>query len=127
MARETKEHKCLKIIIENFKVYEVDFMNFKITDEQPLTYHHIIPRRDGGATTVKNGAVLTLDAHAYFHIIERKNYAITQEITRLFQELHKNENIPDFDYYEKIDFLLNKYEQNKFKIYMKDKKRERVK
>ena len=42
----------------------------KVSHENPLTYHHIKPVRCGGRTTMNNGALLSLQKHAEFNVLE---------------------------------------------------------
>ena len=44
---------------EIYNTYNKDWMGFKITEENPLTYHRIIKEEDGGNKTIDNGALLT--------------------------------------------------------------------
>ena len=32
-----------------------------------LTYHHIVMRKDGGETSIENGALLSIENHTWFH------------------------------------------------------------
>lgn len=32
-----------------------------------LSYHHIVERSKGGSTTIENGALLSIENHAWFH------------------------------------------------------------
>lgn len=64
----------------------IDFMGYSLEKGDIYTYHHlIIPKRNGGAITVQNGAILCgKSAHPYLHLIERYDYdrflAITSEM-----------------------------------------------
>lgn len=65
-----------QIIIEMFKIYgkpTVDWMGFKVTKKNHLTYHHIKEERNGGPETIENGALLTIKAHQLLHQLERTN------------------------------------------------------
>lgn len=116
MGKETKEHKCLGIIIEKFEVYDIDWLNYEINEQNPLTYHHIKPKREGGPTTIINGAPLTITSHTKFHVIERKNYIIAKQLTRLFNHLHETNKPADEEYYEQVKYYLEKYENRKVRV-----------
>lgn len=48
-----------------------------------LTYHHILERRNGGKSTVENGALLSAENHAWFH---RQPYKSQKKMNAIFQE-----------------------------------------
>lgn len=72
-----------KDIEKEFKLYGKK--QRKIMDE--LTYHHIIERCKGGATTEENGAILRNINHRWFNRLSKEKQA---EINRLFQVYKKN-------------------------------------
>ena len=43
----------------------------QVTEENYLTLHHIKPVRDGGRTTLENGALLSRQKHIEFNMLER--------------------------------------------------------
>lgn len=63
-----------------------DFMGYSLQKGDIYTFHHlIVPRRNGGAITVQNGAILCgKSSHPYLHTIENYDYdmflAITSEM-----------------------------------------------
>lgn len=72
-----------KDIEKEFKLYGKK--QRKIMDE--LTYHHIIERCKGGATTEENGAILRNINHRWFNRLSKEKQA---EINRLFQVYKRN-------------------------------------
>lgn len=76
------------------KIYKLnklgfDFMGYKFSLKNQLSYHHlIIPKRLNGPETVRNGAILTqsksVSSHDYLHTIEQVDseifYLITSEL-----------------------------------------------
>lgn len=48
-----------------------------------LTYHHIRERRKGGKATVKNGALLSMENHQWFH---KQSKASQEYMNAVFQE-----------------------------------------
>ena len=114
-----KERLCLALIVDQFQVYDFDWLRLEITKDSPLTYHHIIPRRKNGETTVANGAPLTTFGHAYFHHIERKDSITAKQINRLFKQLNTTMQPPTELYYEELEYYLDKYENKRTRIYIK--------
>lgn len=48
-----------------------------------LTYHHIKMKKDGGKATVENGALLSVENHAWFH---QQPYKSQKKMNAKFQE-----------------------------------------
>lgn len=63
------------------KIYQKKcWLNFKVTEDNPLTYHHI---KEDGKTDLENGALLSIDGHYNLNrIYGTPEY---EEINRLFQ------------------------------------------
>lgn len=51
-----------------------------------LTYHHIIEKRNGGQTTVENGALLSVENHQWFN---EQSPEIQRKLNKKFQEYKK--------------------------------------
>ena len=69
----------------------------KIMDE--LTYHHIVEKCKGGATTEENGAILRNINHRWFNRLPKEKQA---EINELFREYKKNYTIEYIHCLEKV-------------------------
>lgn len=119
MGRNNKEKEYLNIIVETFKTYEVDWLNYKITKENPLQYHHIVFSCEGGITSIGNGAPLTESSHCYFHKISQNDHVTARQITRTFKDLNATMLPPTEEYFEKIAYYLEKYEKKRIRIYVK--------
>lgn len=52
----------------------------------PLTFHHIKPLREGGETTIENGALLTAERHAMFNVTEINFPEYAEEINYYFKK-----------------------------------------
>lgn len=80
-----------KIMINDFKIMKLgyDFLGYKVTRKQDLSYHHlIIPRRTckdagiGEGYLYWNGAILRQNtSHDYLHIVEKIDPDIFYELT----------------------------------------------
>lgn len=81
------------LMIREFKIKQLgyDFMAYSLQKDDIYTYHHlIIPNRDGGKITRKNGAILCgKTSHPYLHLIEAKDYELFQAITLKMIEENK--------------------------------------
>ena len=90
-----------------------DWMNYRITKDNPLTYHHIVEKRNGGSKTVDNGAPLTKEAHMQLNIIESKDKRLYTIINTIFELIHE-QNYPITEEQRKIiQEVLDYFEQNK--------------
>lgn len=107
----TEERILLDELIKIFALDTYDFLGYRITKNNPLQYHHIIFRTNGGLTTLSNGAPLTKEAHSFFHTMVRKDYITAKKITREFIKLNESKTPPSFEYYNKIKSYINSYQE----------------
>lgn len=56
------------------------WLHYKLTKDNPLTYHHLKPVREGGRATEENGALLSREAHDDFNILEQMYPKLAREI-----------------------------------------------
>lgn len=95
------------------KVYGVkdyDWMKFRITKENPLTYHHIKKDADGGKKDVYNGALLTELAQSYLHQIEKDAPEIYDELNNIFLKINRSKKEITKKERDIIERLLVQYE-----------------
>lgn len=102
----------MKII---YNTHNKDWMGFKITKENPLTYHHIIKEEDGGNKTIDNGALLTNLAHSYLHMIEKYDESIYIAINNILKKINDNRKEPSKEKYCEIMNLLENFEKKYYK------------
>lgn len=88
--------------------YYVDWMGYPITDKNPLTFHHIIKKADGGEMTKENGALLTIEAHEELNVIEQKYPNIYKELNQLFIKLNQSGKPPTEEYWHELRQILSK-------------------
>ena len=104
-----------KELITIYKPNGIDWMNFKITRENPITYHHIEKRELGGVKTLENGAILTKNSHQYLHLIECKEDKLYYAINKLLKLINIQKTPPTQDQRQIMDYLLNEfYEAHKY-------------
>lgn len=102
----------LGLLIKIYRVEEYDWMKFRITRDNPLTYHHIIKEAKGGKKTLKNGAPLTILAHQYLHQIEYDDNEIFVLINKQLEKINRSGNPPTKTDLKIIQSLLYKYEKH---------------
>lgn len=100
-----------RVMITAFNITDTDFMGYSV-DKTNANFHHlIIPRRNGGAKAISNGAILNKDtSHAYLHIIELKDYDVFYKITKEMIKENKLGRI-DLACIRAIDDILNSFEK----------------
>lgn len=96
-------------LITIYKPLDLDWLNFKITRENPITYHHIDKREFGGKKTIDNGALLTRTSHQYLHLIESKEDKLYYAINQLLKLINKQKTPPTQEQRQIMDFLLDEF------------------
>ena len=59
-----------------------------VSKKNPLTLHHIVPVRFGGKTTIDNGALLTVERHQLFNLLENIEPMLADEVNYYLHEYH---------------------------------------
>ena len=105
MKQVTKE------MIKIYKPLDLDWMNYKVTRQNPITFHHIIKKEQGGLYTFENGALLTETGHRYLHIIEYKEAKIFEMLNKMFEIINRQQHAPTQEQREIVEYLLNEFYQ----------------
>lgn len=100
-----------KELIKIYKPVDLDWMNYKVTRQNPLTYHHIVKKEHGGLYTLDNGALLTMTAHQYLHIIECKEVKLFDMLNKMFEIINRQKHAPTPEQRQIIDYLLEEFYQ----------------
>ena len=99
-----------KELIHIFKDTDnLDWMNYKITRSNSLTYHHIQKKSNGGEKTFENGALLTRKAHTYLHVIEGKETVIYNAINGLLKLINLQGFPPTEDQRRLMNYLMDMF------------------
>jgi hypothetical protein len=85
-----------------------DWMNYKLTDCNPYTYHHIVERRSGGHTTVGNGAILTEVAHNLLNILDQFCKEAYNDLQNIFIRINGSGEPPTYEIMKEVDNILYK-------------------
>lgn len=98
-----------------------DWMGYKMTKDNPYTYHHIKEKRNGGGVTIGNGAILTKQAHRDLNELDQycpEAYEDYQAVFRYINSLHGP--IPEDIYDELMEYIeelaLDIYERNGYEF-----------
>ena len=114
----------LETIIKKYNCTDFDWMNFRITKKNPLTFHHIDKECEGGERILKNGAPLTNIAHEYLHIIETYDKETYDALNKMFKLINLSGKEPTSIDRLTIEYLLTRFYE-KYK-YEKNKKGKRL-
>lgn len=112
--------EATRLLVEFYGIDDgMDWMNFYINNPRDLQYHHIIKKSDGGKMTLKNGAILTPDAHRFLHTIERYDIDIYNAIKKMFKLYVMQKASPTLEQRKMMQEILNifyiRYENAKTK------------
>ncbi len=112
-------HNLCKLYIKD----DTDILGFKASQENYITYHHIIHVEDldllGFPTkkTIENGIALTRHAHSYLHLIEDFAPDIFNQINKIILLITKERRYPNPDEIELIQICLECFEYRMFEYY----------
>lgn len=112
------------VTLQMIKIYQIDnydWLNFKISNINNITFHHIIKNENGGKYSIDNGALLTSKSHEYLHIIENNNIIIYNELNKILKEINIQRHKPTEYQYKKIELLFLKFEYENAKELIKGK------
>jgi hypothetical protein len=100
--------EVLRELIEIFQPNGIDWMGYLWTPRNPYTYHHCKEVRNGGKTTINNGAILTRDSHIDLNYYDNRVNHIYQQLNKLFKMLNNTKRPPTEEYFEELDYILKK-------------------
>lgn len=94
-----------------YKPKGLDWLGYRITKQNPFSYHHIVKIENGGTMTIKNGAILTIISHEYLNIIEYKDYEIYERLNGMLQIINNQVKAPTLEEYMIINDYLKYFEK----------------
>lgn len=102
--------KITRKMIKIYKPLGYDWLNYKVTQSNPLTFHHIEKRVDGGKEEISNGALITEIGHQYLHIIECKERDTYLLLNKMFKLINNQKTSPTEEQRELIEYILRDFE-----------------
>jgi hypothetical protein len=93
--------------VKNLLIYNFGascWLGGKITKKNPLTNHHILAKRDGGETTLDNGALLSQEMHDRFNILEQRYPELAEEINSYLKQY---KGVYPNKIQERIDYIMS--------------------
>ena len=99
-----------KAMIKIYKPLNYDWLNYRITQSNPLTFHHIKKRVDGGKEEISNGALITETGHQYLHLIECRELDTYILLNKIFKMINEQQSAPTEEQRALIEYLLREFE-----------------
>lgn len=109
--------QILKDMIKIYKPKGVDWLGFKITKDNPYSYHHSFKKvygeyQDLDPNYLLNiGAILSIEGQAYIHSLENVDYKAYNELNRILLELNETRKPPDERHWQKIKEFKRNHEK----------------
>lgn len=97
-------------MIKIYKPVDLDWLNYRVTPSNPLTFHHIIKKEHSGKEIVENGALITEIGHQYLHLIECKNIDTYILLNKIFKMVNEQKSCPTDEQRELIEYILREFE-----------------
>ena len=102
-----------KLMVNMYNLKGIDFAGYKVSKDNPYTYHHCFFKRClGGKETVENGAVLTKNSHEYLHIVESRDLELYNYINNVLKQINEQGHEPLLRQIIAIDYLLKLFEHD---------------
>ena len=98
------------LMVNMYNLKKIDFMGYKVSKDNPYTYHHLIKRCLGGKETIENGAILTKNSHEYIHIVESRDLELYNYINNVLKQINEQGHEPLLRQILAIDYLLKLFE-----------------
>lgn len=101
-----------KLMVNMYNLKKIDFMGYKVSKDNPYTYHHLIKRCHGGKEIIENGTVLTKNSHEYLHIVETRDLELYNYINNVLKQINEQGHEPLLRQILAIDYLLKLFEKD---------------
>lgn len=101
-----------KLMVNMYNLKKIDFMGYKVSKDNPYTYHHLIKRCNSGKETIENGAILTKNSHEYLHIVESRDLELYNYINNVLKQINEQGHEPLLRQILAIDYLLKLFEKD---------------
>ena len=104
--------EILKLMIDQYNIHKIDWMGYKVSKDNPYTYHHLLKKENGGKETVENGAILTKIGHEYLNIIESRDIELYNYINNILKQINEQGFMPLERQLLAIDAMLKMFEKD---------------
>lgn len=99
------------LMINEYGVKKICFMGYKVSKDNPYTFHHLKKKEHGGKQEIKNGAILTKIAHQYLHILENRDKELYDLLNNVLWQINEQGFAPLERQLLAIDYILKIFEE----------------
>ncbi len=102
------------LLMEAITIYGItdyDWLSFKITNDNPLTNHHIKKEEHGGRRIISNSAPLTKLGHRYLHDIEHTDIDTYNKLNAIFKAINESGTKASSQHLQIIRHILYEFER----------------
>lgn len=92
---KNKSGELIEKMLVIYKPLNEDWMGFKLTRNNPYTFHHIKEKRHGGRYEIQNGALLTREGHQFLNFLDVKCHQAYDDYQNIFRRIVKEGQITD--------------------------------
>jgi hypothetical protein len=103
--------KITNLMINMYNLKNIDFMGYKVSKDNPYTFHHLKKRCHGGKEVIENGAILTKLSHQYLHIVESRDLVLYEYINNVLKQINEQGFEPLKRQLLAIDYILKIFEE----------------
>lgn len=100
--------RALRNKIEIHKPDGIDWMNFRLSRDNPYTLHHIKEKRNGGDNSLQNLAILTKMAHKLLNVLDKVCPDAYNDLQNVFRKINDSLCPPTEEIINEIDMILYK-------------------
>ena len=100
--------RALRNKIEIHKPNDIDWMNIRLSRDNPYTLHHIKEKRNGGDSSLANLAILTKSAHKLLNILDKICPDAYNDLQNVFMKINASLSPPTEEIVNEIDMILYK-------------------
>lgn len=111
MGKNSNNKLLIVKMIEIYKPVDFDWMGYKITRNNPLTFHHIVEESKGGLAVIENGALITKSGHQLLNKIYRVDREVYNDWNLLFKLINQSMTSPTEEMMGEAK-ILKKFSQN---------------
>lgn len=103
--------EIVRIMINEWGIKNIGWMGYKVTRDNPYTYHHLQKKEHHGKETLNNGAIITDVAHRYLNIIESRDKELYNYINMVLQQINEQGFTALDRQLLAIDYFLKQFEK----------------
>lgn len=113
MGKKYSNNNGLLIVkmIEIYKPVDFDWMSYRITKNNKLTFHHIVEESKGGLSIIDNGALITKAGHQLLNKIYSIDKMLYDDWNELFRIINASKETPTEEMMEESK-ILKKFSQS---------------